>query len=184
MSNVRCWISTVRCYVTRLSGARYLMLGANFNWCWISTVRCYVARLSGAKYLMLGANFNRCWISTVRCKVYNIHQMNGNSRLVEQVYRLILETFDDYGRTDRGGIWWCDDVLSRHHRFSQHILCLYFLRPSLTRRIWNLFCLVEYISIRHRFHSNRCPSTTLFLFSSQGRLLWIYKFCLCTWKEM
>ena len=111
-------------------------------------------------------------------------QMNGNSRLVEQVYRLILETFDDYGRTDRGGIWWCDDVLSRHHRFSQHILCLYFLRPSLTRRIWNLFCLVEYISIRHRFHSNRCPSTTLFLFSSQGRLLWIYKFCLCTWKEM
>ena len=83
-------------------------------------------------------------------------QMNGNSRLVEQVYRLILETFDDYGRTDRGGIWWCDDVLSRHHRFSQHILCLYFLRPSLTRRIWNLFCLVEYISNRRRFLSNRC----------------------------
>ena len=49
------------------------MLGANFNWCWISTVRCYVARLSGARYLMLGANFNRCWISTVWCKVYNIH---------------------------------------------------------------------------------------------------------------
>ena len=57
------------------------MLGANFNWCWISTVRCYVARLSGARYLMLGANFNRCWISTVRCKVYNIHPV-GAPRLL------------------------------------------------------------------------------------------------------
>ena len=51
-------------------------------------MRCYVARLSGARYLMLGANFNRCWISTVRCKVYNIHLImpqshNSRSKLVQ-----------------------------------------------------------------------------------------------------
>ena len=53
------------------------MSRTNFNWCWISTVRCYVARLTGARYLMSGANFNWCWISTVRCKVYNIHTTSG-----------------------------------------------------------------------------------------------------------
>ena len=50
--------------------------------------RCYVARLSGARCLMLGANFNRCWISTVRCQVYNIHPHEVAQLLTSHTRRL------------------------------------------------------------------------------------------------